>query len=127
MSETDYSDENDFDIVLPPEEATAAHHVTAENLQEDVPVKHTIVLEKKEKVKKKIFELKEKTSRKKRRESETWKRNKAVIAREKRNLSKEKTSDLKDQLKFVKEEYRWYYEEIFAKSEEPDKKKRRTN
>ncbi|KAF2899589.1 hypothetical protein ILUMI_06585 [Ignelater luminosus] len=78
MSETDYSGESDFDIVLPPEKATAAHHVTAENLQEDVPVKHTIVLEKKEKVKKKIFEYREK-----RRESETWKRNKASIAREK--------------------------------------------
>ncbi|KAF2886731.1 hypothetical protein ILUMI_19442, partial [Ignelater luminosus] len=83
MSETDYSGESDSDIVLPPEKATAAHHVTAENLQEDVPVKHTIVLEKKKKVKKKIFEPKEKTSRKKRREPETWKRNKAAVAREK--------------------------------------------
>ncbi|KAF2888937.1 hypothetical protein ILUMI_17236, partial [Ignelater luminosus] len=39
MSETDYSGESDSDIVLPPEKTTAAHHVTAENLQEDVPVK----------------------------------------------------------------------------------------
>ncbi|KAF2892266.1 hypothetical protein ILUMI_13907 [Ignelater luminosus] len=61
MSETDYSGESDSDIVLPPEKATAAHHVTAENLQEDVPAKHTIVLEKKKKLRKKYLSLKKRS------------------------------------------------------------------